>query len=140
MQHDYMTRCYEHRNQATQFIGLRDCLEFGPPRRFSGIFISEFEGDRLLENANPAAAYAPRDHVSLVFDNHSDIKSAPGFPEHCDKPCSQIYQVDLIGRKARGPSGWIGLMDEVVVVDKLTVAKKLQEFQGYVPDSVLIRN
>ena len=99
----------------------------------------EFEGDRILEGAAPAAVYKPRDRVSLFFDNRSDTSSVPSFPQDCEEPCSQIYAVDLIGRKAKGPLGWIGVMDEVVIVDELIAAHKLEEFQGYVPDSKMVR-
>jgi len=118
---------------------LRVCLALGPKRRFRGIFISEFEGDRFLEGATPAATYRPQDEVSFVTDSRSDFSAAPILAERRDARY-RIFEVEVEGRLARNAdNSEIGLFDEILFVDRVTSARLIREFPGYVPAEVLVR-
>ena len=136
---DPLTRCTEIRPNVRS-ADLRSCYELGDRRRFKGIYINEYEGERFVENSGPSKIYRPSDHVTFMMDYRTDISAAPSLAIDVGLN-SRIFHVVVEGRKARLParSGYTGIGDEILFVDQVLSAELVQTFPGYVPDDVLIR-
>lgn len=140
---DLRTRCRTREQVGgidfIRFVGSRLRYHSAPPRRLSGIYVDEFEGQKFMENAHPDKAYIePRRRVWLTFDKHTD-KSADVLRHRTgDTP---FWLVDLIGEETDRPGryGHMGMSDAELLLDHVNSAMPLQRVQEYAPSDLLIR-
>lgn len=140
-QPDPESRCYTVVEQPDgvvriDHIGSRACYDFLPPRRFSGVYVDEFEGQTFLEGAGEAERYVvPCRRVWFTIDDWSDIDAWKGFG--AKDRLSRVWLLDFIGREnrplANGSLGYghLGASDAEVIVDRVVSARLLGSYQGY---------
>lgn len=136
---DPQRRCYTNRLQPDgteirQFAGSRACYDFLPPRRFSGIYVDEFEGQMFLEGAGEAKRYViPCRQIWFSVDEQSDVSRWKGFDKSDD--LSRVWLVDFIGRATpsapKGQYGHMGVSEGEVLVDRVISARLLGTYEGY---------
>lgn len=141
---DPMTRCWSsvlvgqyQTEEVLDAIDRREC--YLEPRRFKGIYISEFEGGGFVPNASPSEAYTisichdfwlGMDEQSLGLDLFANPTSLDG---------GQVFQVDFIGRPSPDlpqvplPAryGHMGVYQNAIMVDRIISARLLRTFSGY---------
>jgi hypothetical protein len=143
---DLESRCLNHSKSGDlatiEFVGSRACYNFHEPRVFKGIYIDEFEGQRFIEGAMPAARYKPKDKVWLEIDERSDLSAAHQFTSR-KKKGTAIWLIEFEGQKAirtrGGGFGHFGMSEDLVIVDKVLSAQLVYEQPGYLSEDVLVR-
>jgi hypothetical protein len=138
--YDFQTRCAEKFDGHIGFLGGPDCGEYGPSTSFRGIYIDEFEGQSFLEGAQPASVYQTDEHVWLTIVPDADI-SAFNEIDPDEASDSRIWLVHFSGRNStrNAAYGHFGMFDSEILVEKVKSAELLNEFDGYVPETVLQR-
>ena len=115
------------------------CQRYGHPKRYSGIFIEEFEGHQFIENAMPAARYLePHDRVWFNLEagqgsNAERLKRNRG--------TTVIWYVTIVGRRSIGAGtfGHGGIFPAELLVQRVISARRLQQVDGYAGPDLLIR-
>ncbi len=137
-----MRRCTRSRVEdgipTTWSIPDRKCYRFQPERRFTGIFVDEFEGQQFIEGIGLKPPYDGRGgHIWLQFDEHSKglnlIRRGEG--------STKIWLIEFDGRRNRDPGyfGHLGASNGLILVDQVRSAKLLHEVGGYVGPDLLTR-
>jgi hypothetical protein len=142
---DLESRCLNHSKsgdlETMEFVGSRACYNFHEPRVFKGIYIDEFEGQRFIEGAMPAARYKPKDTVWLEIDEKSDLSAARQIVSRKIKGTG-IWLIEFEGQKAirtrGGGFGHLGMYEDLVLVDKVLSAQLVHEQLGYLSKDVLV--
>lgn len=115
-----------HDKIRNYYAGIPDeeCYEFGPPQRFKGLWLAEFEGSRFCPApAKECSDDRPGDSIWLGFTKRSEVPHAV-----LDHPTGTgLYAVDLIGRRSsfRGWYGHLGGADYEILVDRFISVKQL---------------
>jgi hypothetical protein len=137
---DPFRRCVRLEGDVMTFIGPRACYTFESPRKFAGIYIDEFEGQRFVEGANGDLPIRATDRVWFSYDEKSDLSAVPQFV-HGKNSDTRVWRVRFVGRKTSGKGGFghFGMSDSHVLVDRVESAKWLYRKEGYLTPSELIR-
>lgn len=142
---DPHTRCYLPVERTPEGFTVQDsrpdrqCYDWQQARRFRGIFIDEFEGQRFIENAQWAPPLRPQDDVWLQTDEKTDFAVEPSLKQQIEP--TRIWLVDFLGGKTAQPGryGHMGASPDEVLVDRFISAKLVYEQPGYLPDRLLAR-
>lgn len=138
---DPMRRCYTTTREPGgttryDYVGARACYDFLPPRRFTGVYVDEFEGQMFIEGAREAARYTiPCRWVWFTVDEKSDVRAWKGFNPQDD--LSSVWLLDFVGRETRPAAGGLmgyghlGASDAEVIVDRIVSARLVGTYEGY---------
>lgn len=107
------------------------------PRRYTGVWLYEFEGSMFLEGATAPPLVRP-DYANtawLDFDPNK-IESSTRYTDHDEKRGCYLlsaFRVDFIGRKRKYPygAGHLGLWPNEVIVDEMISFRKLDAPECY---------
>ncbi|WP_332785682.1 hypothetical protein [Sphingomonas sp. PB1R3] len=113
-------------------IPTDECYKMLPPRRFRGIWLSEFEGSRFFEgetNANAVVAKLRAERRDRRFGDEEWLswKTKPNSIQPLDSEQPRLMLLDFIGRRTayRGEYGHMGASDSEIIVDSLIAAKAI---------------
>ncbi|MGB3317880.1 MAG: hypothetical protein WA978_06430 [Sphingopyxis granuli] len=136
---DPQRRCYTlARFDGTiriDYIGSRACHDFLPERRFTGVYIDEFEGQKFIEGHAEADRYIiPCRWISLTVDDQSDVSRWKGFD--IQDGMGRVWLVDFIGRatvprREKFGFGNMGADEGEVLVERMLSARLLGSYEGY---------
>ena len=103
-------------------IPTDQCFKMDPPKRWRGLWFTEFEGSRFCPApANECALETPGDKIWLEFRPGIEIAAfkANGHPGRA------LYAVDLIGRRTVEKGWYGGRGDYILIADKVSAVKQL---------------
>ena len=115
----------EERGGATAvvvYLGGRSCVRFQAPRRFAGLWVNAFEGQRYVDRARVQSDVPDRGGETTWFstDDHTEHREASGCPRQ------HVCRIVFLGRAAvdmhRGPLegyGHMGLSNGLVLADRI---------------------
>lgn len=129
--------------QVASSLPDRDCLDFGPARRFNGVYFDEFEGQLLIEGTPKGPPFRePSDHVWLEFDERTVYDAnTKALLRPDDSGKTRVFMIEFIGRKTarKGQYGHMGASQHEVLVNRVVGARKIHETSGYAGADLLIR-
>lgn len=138
---DPQRRCFTDVRQRDgsvmgHFLGSRACYDFLPPRRFSGVYVDEFEGQMFLEGAKESDRYViPCRWIWFTVDEKSDVSRWPGLKDSGNS--SRVWLLDFVGRAtppaATGRNGYghMGASEGEVLVDQIISARLIGSYEGF---------
>jgi hypothetical protein len=99
-------------------IPSEQCYRFNPPERIEGVWIDEFEGVRLLTNAQYDAGirYIEDDSTWLEV-KPADQRPGTGPPDYTPR----VFRIVFIGRRSTYPGeyGHFGMSRHLVLLDRM---------------------
>lgn len=105
--------------------------EYSQPRRFSGIWLYEFEGSAFIDGATDVPK-SPYDYGKVAWLEYAPEQIAPGpaYDDYAESGnCYPIHSfaITFIGREkaSSGGSGHMGIFGSEIVVDQLVSARSL---------------
>ncbi len=121
----------------------RNCFDFGPVQRFTGVYFDEFEGQLFIEGTPAGPPYLqPQERIWPSFDEKTtyrgDTRRALS-PD--DSGATRVFEVEWIGRKTvrAGEYGHFGLSQRGMIVDQVIKVRLLHKVEGYAGPDLLIR-
>ncbi len=138
---DPQRRCYTDVRQSDgsivgHYVGSRACHDFLAPRRFTGVYVDEFEGQMFLEGAGVAERYViPCRWIWLTVDEKSDVRRWARPKDGGN--LSRVWLLDFVGRatppapNSHNGYGHMGVFEGEVLVDQVISARLIGSYEGY---------
>ncbi|WP_298200188.1 hypothetical protein [Novosphingobium sp.] len=134
---DPATRCWHEVREGSghssfRFDQARECYRFASSRRYSGVFVDEFEGPRFLDGAVGLPPYRVSRAYTLEIDRFTqgarlgDLRVRP--PGQ-----SRLWRITFVGRQAIGTArtGPRRRQDGIILADRVESAELLSVYRGY---------
>ena len=121
--------CATYKDGATIYDTSPSCYRFGPPKRFKGVWLYEFEGSTFLEGATsvPTSRPAYQDTAWLNYDPESINPGLDFNGYDTARDCYPIhaFEIEFIGQRSPEGHGHMGIFGSEIWVQKMLSAKSL---------------
>jgi len=102
-------------------IPTDQCFKMDPPKRWQGLYFSEFEGSRFCPApATECSLETPGEKISLSFARGSTLPQS-----NLIQPGISVDAIDFIGRRTAVKGRYEGQFDYELIVDRVISIKQL---------------
>ena len=125
----YGQPCATYTEHGIAYDPSSNCYRFDPPKKFTGIWLYEFEGSKFLVNATRVPSKRPATQTAawLGYDPARIDPKVDHNKYDVANECYPVYafEISFIGRRNPYDSGHGGMRESVIWPDRILSAKRL---------------